>query len=538
MNFKLLPFFVAVLCTYSCVKIDNSVGRSLVPADQEYEMKIFEFNLEDVTLKVADSLSGYSSRHITFGAIRDAESRLSTRESAITLIPFYDTLDFGQNTKLRRFFFTMPADTISAADPSQSRVMQNVNVFELTKPISILDGNHIPEHGTTRVTRGVPVYNGGDSLTFDFSEEFASKYLNIKQEDLKDINTYLKKYPGILFNVDEPMGQGGRFNMFSVQADVDGNNYAITGSYANLEFTAEYNGKTKDTSFIFLFGLDKFYDSDSLLTNSTIGLLPQYAFNATVEAPSKQITEVIPIEGGGSPKPVFSAAEIKEKLIAEISQYGDYTKSFIHKAELIMPFEFPDDYTDMDYYPEILNPTCRIDLDTLISFASITNSSLSTEDMGYLNRSTCQYAPGLSYHVQSILRTTDKDKISNYDIWMMIMKTETYKTSTVTSEEDWNSYYQNLMYANYYNQMYNGYGGYGGYGYGGYGGYGYGGYGGYGYSNYLSYSMASSMMSSNAQTQSAIMLDNNRYYKATINSPLAPEGRRPRLRVVYSVPKE
>lgn len=537
MKFKLLTIIAAVLCVYSCVKIDNGVARNFVPSDQEYDLKIFDFDLEDVKLKVADSLSGYSTRHITFGAIRDEESRLSTRASAITLVPFHDTLDFGQNTKLKRFYFTMAVDTISAAESSQARVMQNVNVFELTEPISITDGNFVPKHGNTRVTRGVPVYNGGDSLTFDFSEAFAAKYLNIQQEDLKDMKTYIKKYPGILFNVDNPLGQGGRFNMFSVQVDVDGNNYAVTGSYANLEFTADYNGKTKDTSFIFLFGLDKFYDMDSLLTNSTIGLLPQYAFNATIEAPAKQISDVIPIEGGGSAKPVFSAAEIKEKLIAEISQYGDYTKSFIHKAELIMPFEFPDDYRKMDYYPEILNPTCRIDLDTLVSFASITNTSLSTEDMGYINRSTCQYAPGLSYHIQSLLRTTEEDKISNYDIWMMIMKTETFKTSTVTSEEDWNNYYQNLMYASYYNNMYNGYGGYGGYGYGGYG-YGYGGYGGYGYSNYLSYSMASSMMSNNTSTQSSIMLDNNRYYKAYINSPSAPEGRRPHLRVVYSVPKE
>lgn len=535
MKLKLIPLIAAVLCVYSCVKIDNGIARNLIPSDQEYDLKIYEFDLEDVKLKIADSLSGYSSRHITFGAIRDKESRLSRRASAITLVPFHDTLNFGQNTKFKRFYFTMPIDTISAAEETQARMMQNVNVFELTEPISIMDGNFIPKHGTTRVTRGVPIYDGGDSLTFDFSEAFANKYLNIKQEDLKDMKTYIKRYPGILFDVDDPLGQGGRFNMFSVQADVDGQNYTITGSYANLEFSAEYDGKTKDTSFIFLFGLDKFYDMDSLLTNSTIGLLPQYAFNATTEAEAMQITEVIPIEGGGSAKPVFSATEIKQKLIAEISQYGDYTKSFIHKAELIMPFEFPDDYREMDFYPEILNPTCRIDLDTLVSFASITNSSLATENMGYLNRSTCQYAPGLSYHIQSILKTSDEDKMSNYDIWMMIMKTETFKTSTVTSEDDWNNYYQNLMYANYYNQMYNGYGGYG---YGGYGGYGYGGYGGYGYSNYLSYSMASSMVSNNTQTQSSIMLDNSRYYKAQINSPLAPEGRRPRLRVVYSVPKE
>lgn len=532
MRLRLLPFIAAVLCVYSCVKIDNGIARDFIPSDQEYDLKIYEFELEDIQMKVADSLSGYSNMFITFGALRDAESRLSTRASAVTLVPFYDTLDFGQNTKFRRFYFTMPADTVSTADESQSRIIQNVNVYELSEPISVNDANVVPKHGTKRVTRGVPVYNGGDSLTFDFSEEFSKKYLGIKQEDMKDMKTYLKKFPGIFFDVDNPLGQGGRINMFSVQVDVDGTNYAVTGSYANLEFTADYNGETKDTSFIFLFGLDKFYDTDSLLTNGTIGLLPQYAFNATTQEQSKPMTDVIPIEGGGSAKPVISAAEIKKKLIEEISQYGDYKKAFVHKAEIILPFEFPDNYKDMDYYPEILNPTTRIDLDTLVSFASLTNTSLSTENLGYVNRSTCQYAPGVSYHIQSLLRTTDDDKITNYDIWLMIMKTETYTTSTVTSEEDWNNYYQSLMYASYYSQMYSGYNSYG------YGGYGYGGYGNYGYSNYLSYQMASSMLSDNATKQSSVMLDNSRYYKGYINSPKAPEGKRPKLKITYSVPLE
>jgi len=502
------------------------MGRNFIPHDQEYDIRTFEFDLEDVTLKIADSLSGYSNRYLTFGSIIDEEGRLSTRSGSITLVPLYDTLDYGTNPEFDRFYLTIPLDTISAAEPSQANIIQNVNVYELSERIKHSDGNIIPKHYNKKVTRGVPVFSGGDSLTFDFSDEFAAKYMNIKQEDLKDIKTYLDKYPGILFQTDNPLGQGGRFNIFHLQLNVNGQTYGLTGSYANLTFSSEYNGVRKDTNFIFYFGPDKIYDADSLLTNGTIGDLPQYAFNATTQEGSREVGDKIYIEGGGSAKPVISAAEIKKKLIEEVRQYGDYSKAFIHKASIILPFEFPEDYTKMDFYPEILNPTCRIDRDTVVNFASLTNSASVTENMGYVDRSHFWYSPDISYHVQEVLRTADTVKLSNYDIWLMIMKTESYVTSSVTTEEDYQNYYQNLMYANYYSGMYSGYGNYG-----------YGSsYGNYGYSNYISYQLASQYLSDNSTTQSAVMLDNNRFYKAVLYGPQAEKGKRPRMKILYSVP--
>ena len=151
------------------------------------------------------------------------------------------------------------------------------------------------------------------------------------------------------------------------------------------------------------------------------------------------------------------------------------------------------------------------------------------------------YTPDISHHVQEILKLDRNDpefskKISNYDIWFLIMHTETTQTSNNNSMND---YYNNLMYNSYYNNMmYNPYG-YGGYGYGGYG-YGSYGYGGYGYgNNYYNYMMmamyASASSGSNEKTTTE--MDKDRYYKANLNGPDAVSGTVPQLRITFSAPK-
>ena len=175
---------------------------------------------------------------------------------------------------------------------------------------------------------------------------------------------------------------------------------------------------------------------------------------------------------------------------------GNPEEAVINKASLIFPFRFPDDYRDMDKYPYILSPTCRIrQNDTTMVFASLTDASSSDENQGVVNRSTLRYEPDITYHLQELLKIKEnpaEDKSSNdklkrekllggeYDIWLIITANEVVKNSS-SSSSSLSDYYQYLAYQNYYNSMY--YGGYGGYGYG-YGGYGYGGYGGYGYDPY------------------------------------------------------
>ncbi|MBQ1692793.1 MAG: hypothetical protein II019_00900, partial [Bacteroidales bacterium] len=126
-----------MLCIYSCVEIDNSIGTNFLPSDQLYKTYAIEVPITDIRMAMPDSLSGVSSTRITVGAVRDDEFGLSTRASAFSLVPFYDTLDFGDpgTQTLKRFRLRATLDTTSISEPNQEYILQNLNVYELTKPV-------------------------------------------------------------------------------------------------------------------------------------------------------------------------------------------------------------------------------------------------------------------------------------------------------------------------------------------------------------------------------------------------------------------
>ena len=528
----------AALCCFSCISSTYNVGGNLIPTELKYDTYTAEFPLEDIRMAFPDSLSGYSSRRITIGAIRDELFGLTTRGCAISLVPMSDTLDFGKDPQLINFHFSAARDTTSVADHNQDNILQNINVYELSKPMDFNDGNlnNVVEHSSNRITKRTPVYDGTDSLSFDFSADFAKKYLTITQDDLKDLDTYTKKFPGIYIDTDEPIGLGGRINMFSVQLGLDLENYQITGDFATLSFNSEYDGERKDTSFYFWFCPDKMYDLDSLINeiDSDTERLPQYCFNVTGHS-TREMTgkagDLIAVEGGGGLKPVISATEIKNLIENEISKYTDQPReAIINRASIILPFEFPDDYEQMFRFPAYLNPTVKVRYSNdYVSYGSLTDTSSSYEDPGDLNRSLCQYAPDVTYHVQKLLELEDLSNINNYDIWLLVMAEEIERYMLSGTSSSTSSYYQQLAYASYYNSLYGGYG---------YGSYGYSSYGSSSYlNNYYYMAMLASAYSSSSSSSSdtyTTLMDKDRYYCAILNGPKAE--RHPTLKIVYSVP--
>ena len=557
-------------CSISCVKTSYEVGGNLIPFSQLFDIYSAEFPLEDINMKMLDSLSGYSDSRITFGAIRDEEFGLTTRGCALSLVPILDTLDFGNNTVFKRFHLNAAYDTTNYADSREANILQNINVYELSEPLDLghADINTPIAHGTTRITDGTPVYNGKDSLSIDFSKAFAEKFMTMKPGDKKDMETYLSKFPGIYIETDAPAGIGGRINMFQLQLGVNPSYGYLTRDYAELAFSAEYKGERKDTSFLFILSPTQMFSLDSVIyaqrqLGYTSYTFPQGCYNtATHETRGKEgrAKDKIFIEGGGGLKAVISAQEIYDKVREEIARHGNPDEAVINRASIILPFEFPEDYRTMYLFPEYLSPTLRMhgkdeDDNTYVSYASLTDVSSETENPGNINRSLLQYSPDVTYHVQKLVGMSKDVDLSSYDIWTLLMSTE---TETIESDEDeaYNEYMSALMMQQYYNSLYGyggyggyGYGGYGGYGYGypgygygygGYGGYGYGGYGGYGYSNYMSMYYAAQMASqssSGTKTSTSIKMDSDRFFKAVLNGPEAENGRVPTLRIIYALPK-
>ena len=72
MNFKMKTRFLALaaalLCCYSCIETDSTLGGNLVPTVETYTFHTAEIPLEGISMQMADNLSGYADSRITIGA--------------------------------------------------------------------------------------------------------------------------------------------------------------------------------------------------------------------------------------------------------------------------------------------------------------------------------------------------------------------------------------------------------------------------------------------------------------------------------------
>ena len=563
---KALILAALPLALSACIKTSTEIGKDLIDQSLLYDTYTVEFPIEDIHLRRADDLSGFSDTRIAIGAIRDETFGLTTRSSAFTLVPALDTVDVGTNPEFVSFTLHIEADTVSTAAPGQERIIQNLFVYALTDTLSTKEtgtNRDIP-HGTEIITRGIPVYDGKDSLCLEFTRAYGQKYLDAlkrlgpalvdRSDDatLNKYSDYIKEVPGIYIETDAPQGIGGRINLFNLSVlSVSSNYYYRNDNVATLKIRSTYNGVQKDTSFLFVPGEPAFYNEAEYLENNK--KFYQYAFNRTThEAPEGEAVDEILIEGGGGLKPVIPVAPLREKVVAAILQRGgDPAKTVINKASLILPFEMPEDMDLVELFPKVISPTIRKTYDDgTVSYAGLTDASASSENQGDLDRANLAYAPDITYHMQQVLQRTDVDTKDDADVWFLTVHSETVANATGNAQQE--AEYQQMMYAMYYNNLYGGgYGGYGGYGYGGYG-YGYGSYGYGGYSNYYNMMMMASMLSSMNQTTYSTTqeLDKDRYYRAVLNGPavkvkntpscllLAPDALRvPTFRVTFSVPK-
>ncbi len=550
MRKSFLALAAAFVCCISCIETNYRIGSELMPKNQAYTIYTRTIPIKEISMAMADSLSGYSSSRITIGAVRDDIFGLGTRSCALTLIPlFQDSLDLGKNPEFKSFHFAAAKDTVSYSRPDQERIFQTFKVYELEEPLDAsvdFDCNKPVAHLDRSITKGSVVYTGDDSLSFNFSEEFGRRYLEeLDDEVLKDIDSYLEKFPGIYIEADAPAGNGGRINMFDLQLGYNSEYGFIEGNYASLRFSSEFDGERKDTTLRFYYGATDFYDLDSLLTYSGSGSFPQYSLNLTSQETEKfagQADDRILVEGGGGLKPKIAAKYLKkltEDAIHEVG--GDPNTAVINKASIVLPFEFPDDYTEMDHWPQILSPTCRVVVEPdedgeggSARFISLSDTSDENADQGDVNRSTLRYSPDITYHLQSLIRLDETDtsdeltqRLENgsFDVWFLIMANEVTVT-TESGSSEMSELYNYLAYQSYYNDMY-------GYGYG------YGSYGNY-YSNYYTYAMMAAMYSSSSTTESiSVQLDKDRYYNAVLNGPDSPdESKVPQLKLTFAIPIE
>ena len=541
----------AALLVPGCVKVDNSLGEGLVDKSLLLNTYTVDFPISEISLKPSSDLSAYSDTHLTIGAIREETFGLTTREAAFTLIPAPDEMDLGDNPVAVSFNLFFTSDTISVENDTQERIMQNIYVYELldSLPSSSRPASTVIEHSDYRITAGTPTYNGTGALDINFTTEFAQKYIDVikelgptlidREKDINKYKEYVAELPGICIATDEPEGIGGRINLFDFSClSVVSGYYQRNENIAILTVNSTWDGERKDSSFVFVPGETEFVDEATYVDKNT--KFSQYTFNTcSHETKAQQAGSTLLVEGGGGLKPVISAVELQRRTRqAILAKGGDPDKASIISASIILPFDMPENYRDMEVYPSVLSPTVR----TLVkrdgveypTFVGLTDASVSAEDQGNIDRSNLMYSPDITYHMQEILHPGKGDSDLTQkaiedglaDIWLLTLHTEQVESASGQTAEQ-SAYYQNLMYASYYNSLYGG-----GYGAGGYGN---------NYSNYYSYMMMAQMMAAQNQTTytTTTELDKDRFYKAILNGPLTlSDNGAPRFRLVFAIPKE
>lgn len=566
MKLEFLAVAAALACCLSaCVEVNYELGGKLIPTDQTYTIYHSTTPITDIYMDMPDSLTGGSQSRVVIGAVRDERYGLSTRSSVMTLIPIFvkgDTLDFPKfirdsiNVHIKSFHFALAADTTSVASEDQLPILQNVRVYELEKDYNPTTTSALAKdirYKKKSIIKGTPILNGVDSLSFDFTQEFADKYKKITPEMLRKRANFTPKFPGIYIETDSPAGIGGRINSFELQMNYDSSN-GLTGNYAFMRIG--YTGHDtdddgnpclveKDSIIVFLPALYELCSSEDLLGNYSRGSYPQYALNLSTHetwGERGRVTDEVKIEGGSGLTPKIKATELKaiaKKMICKESGLSedeiDWKSVSVNKATLVLPFEFPEDYKDMDKYPIMLSPTTLVHytvkdtetgkVDYYDKFMGLTDASSEDENQGTIDRYNLQFAPDITYHMQEILKKDDESiEKAGYDIWFFIMAYDVdySSSSSSSSSSDLSEYYQYLAYQNYYNSMYSG------------------SYYGSSYSNYYSYMLAS-MYASSSSTSSvsySLQLDVMRYYNAWLNGPESNNERKPYLKMTYSIPNK
>lgn len=546
------------LAASSCVSIDQTVGSEFLSDKDRFEVKFFDMDIQDISLKTMDSLSNYSTSRAVFGTIKDDTFGLTTRGVALTVVPMETSLDLGLDPQLLSFHFAMAKDTLSYIDPCDAAIIQNVLVYELEKPIDSTGvfTNSLSAAdfaGKPFVAQGHPIYSGGDSLSFDFTAAYAQKFIDALRDTAKareycdSIPLFVQDFPGIFICTDNPVGSSGRINLMKLPVTYDSSYGYITGNYAELKIRSKYYNSDSteirenvDTSFYFYYGATQTYSTSSTIT--------QYAFNFSgSESVDKGIVaqaaadNALYVEGAGGVKPVVSSKSLRDAFLNHLSSQGiDRSRVIVNKATLSFHYVYdPASYEKYNYYPAYLSPWVRLSTSEYVAYAGITDSTVSTENQGEMNRSCLTYSPDITHHFQELVRCDTLEvsgnpaatarNFANRDIWLIILANEVEESSSSSTSSSYDDYYNALMYSQYYDSMYGGYG------------YGYGSYGGYGsyYNNYYTYAMLAALYSSQSTTEYTTAVDLSRFYNCKLYSPTCADAElRPHLSVTYSVRKQ
>lgn len=266
---------------------------------------------------------------------------------------------------------------------------QNINVYRLTKDLdsttaynnSIKDADFLPQP----LSLGGNVFFGKDTMVIEISLGYAQELITAEKGERDSLALFLKKFKGLYMTASGQPGslEGGRINSFTPNSLYFIMTYRHKDSKKNID---------KDSTISY------FIPNDGPHVNR---------FNHS----SKYLEETNPqtqifLEGFAGIKPYIDFNQVKNSVSNWATQNNiDISKLIIAKAEIRLPFEYPQDFTRLNYYPTQLFLCTRKDRanNKPITYEPIADISYNAFN-GSINRSLKYYSLNISSYLQKVIR--------------------------------------------------------------------------------------------------------------------------------------
>ncbi len=381
--------FLITLVT-SCIDTDKTTGAGLLPDNHILKIKSYGFDLP-VQMKMSDSLQTIFSGSVVVGAYKDPDLGLVEASSAFQIIPSGDSLTFGSNPVPKSFKMYVSVGDKSYFYEKDQFVPQNFRIYTLTKDLdsTVAYNNSVDQSyfNPVQINLGGSTFFGGDSLVMDLSLDYARQILSATKEETDSTNLFVKRFKGLYMSVDALPGSltGGRFNI------IDPLDIFFTIEYRHTDAA---NSIDKDSTIYF-------YVSNS---RPYVNRFKHSSQNLVSSDPQNRIY----VEGLAGIKPYINFTDVKNQ-ISSWAQWNniDISKLVIAKAEIRLPYEQPEDFTRMLYFPSQLFLSTREMNGTTANSIKIYDplDDISYfESNGAINRSLMYYSIDISAYLQKVLQ--------------------------------------------------------------------------------------------------------------------------------------
>jgi hypothetical protein len=409
----------------SCIETDKTTGSGLVPDNHILKVKTAIFDLP-VQMKMSDSLQTIFSGSLVVGAYKDPDLGLVEASTAFQMIPAADSLSFGTNPVAKSFKMYVNVADKSFFYEKDQYVPQNFHVYTLTRDLdsSVAYNNSLTDsdYNPVKINLGGSIFFGGDSLVMDLSLAYAQQLLSATTAESDSTEIFLKRFKGLYMKTDPLPGslEGGRFNI------IDPLDIFFTLEYRHIDAA---NNIDKD-SLIYYFVSD---------VRPTLNRFKHSSQSLQSTNPQQKIY----VEGLAGIKPYIDFNDVKTQMTSWAQANNtDISKLIIAKAELRFPYEFPQDFTRMTYYPSQLFLFTREKGGTTttptVMYEPVDDISY-YESNGSINRSLLYYSLDISTYLQKIVQNKITGKSMQTWVAPILQQSDPYSGTVYY-------YIQNILY--------------------------------------------------------------------------------------------